>query len=116
MVFEKNPRLSANAQSIIDDKSNIIHVSIVSLWEIAIKVSLGKLNISLTTDELFERIVEEDFLMVNITSEHIRIVQTLPHHHRDPFDRMIIAQADIENYTIISVDDAFDAYHTPVLW
>lgn len=114
--FEKNPRISSKAQSIMDDKNNIVHVSIASLWEIAIKVSLGKLDISLTTDELLERIDEEDFLMVNILSEHLRIVQILPHHHRDPFDRMIIAQADVEKCTIISIDNAFDAYSTPVLW
>ncbi len=114
--FEKNPRISSKAQSIIDDKNNIVHVSIASLWEIAIKVSLGKLDISLTTDELFERIDEEDFLMVNILSEHLRIVQNLPHHHRDPFDRMIISQAYVEKCTIISIDNAFDAYSTPVLW
>ena len=114
--FEKNPRISSKAQSIIDDKNNIVHVSIASLWEIAIKVSLGKLDISLTTDELLERIDEEDFLMVNILSEHLRIIQSLPHHHRDPFDRMIIAQADAEKCTIISIDNAFDAYSTSVLW
>ena len=114
--FEKNPRISSKAQSIIDDKNNIVHVSIASLWEIAIKVSLGKLDISLTTDQLFERIDEEDFLMVNIQASHIRNVQNLPHHHRDPFDRMIIAQADAEKCTIISIDNAFDAYSTPILW
>lgn len=65
---------------------------------------------------MFERLDDMDLRVINIQASHIRIVQTLPHHHRDPFDRMIIAQADAEKCAIISIDNAFDAYSTPVLW
>ena len=113
---ENDTNLPVKLRNQIEDTENEIFISIASLWEIAIKVSLGKLDISLTTDQLFERIDEEDFLMVNIQASHIRNVQNLPHHHRDLFDRMIIAQADAEKCTIISIDNAFDAYQIPVLW
>ena len=114
--FEKNPLLSSNAESIIIDKNNMVYVSIVSLWEIAIKMSLGKLSLSLTTDKLFERIEAEDFILTALSSEHIRILQTLPLHHRDPFDRMLIAQAEAESCTIITQYKFFPLYQSPIMW
>lgn len=114
--FENDKQLPEKIRSVISDGNNIIYASIASIWEIAIKVGLGKLELTLTTDMIFEQIEKDDFILLAITNEPINIVQTLPHHHRDPFDRMIIAQAKAENCTVITRDAAFDAYDAPVLW
>lgn len=114
--FENDKQLPERIRSVITDGNNTIYASIASIWEIAIKVGLGKLELTLTTDAIFEQIEKDDFILLAITNEPINIVQTLPHHHRDPFDRMIIAQAQAADCTIISRDAAFDAYDVPVLW
>ena len=114
--FENNPSLSPEAKANILDKNNVIYVSIASFWEIAIKISLGKLNISFSTDELFEKIEDEDFILMAISSEHIKTIQTLTHHHRDPFDRILISQAKVESCTVITRDEAFTNYPITVLW
>ena len=114
--FENDKQLPEKIRSVISDGNNIIYASIASIWEIAIKIGLGKLELTLTTDMIFEQIEKDDFILLAITNEPINIIQTLPHHHRDPFDRMIIAQAQAENCTIISRDGAFEDYDVPVLW
>lgn len=114
--LEDDARLSISAKLAIENDQNEILATIASFWEMAIKVNLGKLTLKIPLDEMFERLDDMDLRVINIQASHIRIVQTLPHHHRDPFDRMIIAQADAEKCAIISIDNAFDAYSTPVLW
>ena len=114
--FEDNSELSFKAKSIIEDIDNEIFVSMASLWEIGIKVGLGKLIIPFDIDEIMARIRKESMNMITIDVNHVKGIQTLPHHHRDPFDRMIIAQAKAENCTVITRDAAFDAYDVPVLW
>lgn len=114
--FENDTQLPQRVESIIRDKNNLIYASIASIWEIAIKIGLGKLELTLTTDAIFERIEKDDFILLSITNEPINIIQTLPLHHRDPFDRMIIAQAKAENCTIITRDALFEAYDVPILW
>ncbi len=114
--LENDMQLSYKAKSIIEDEENEILATTVSLWEIAIKVSLKKLDLTLTTDEIYQKLYGIDIRVLGILPNHIRIVQTLPHHHRDPFDRMIIAQAKAENCTVITRDAAFEAYDVPILW
>jgi PIN domain nuclease of toxin-antitoxin system len=88
-------------------------VSVASLWEIAIKKALGKLE---APDQLPQRIEDLGFELLSITPEHAWHVRTLPHHHRDPFDRLLIAQAQVEQLSIVTADSDFDAYDVTVLW
>ena len=92
-------------------------VSLACLWEIAIKVSLNKLHLPKGYEELFPHSVSESGLsLVSIEPRHLAAVSKLPFHHRDPFDRLLIAQALVEGLTVVSGDSAFSAYGVPVLW
>jgi PIN domain nuclease of toxin-antitoxin system len=88
-------------------------VSIASLWEIAIKKALGKLD---APDDLPQRVEELGFELLGITVEHAWAVRRLPHHHRDPFDRLLIAQAQVEQLPIVTADDSFEPYDVTVVW
>jgi PIN domain nuclease of toxin-antitoxin system len=113
----KDPQLSARAEAAIDDLHNQQIVSIVSLWEIAIKHSLGRLPLILPLADFITRHVTlSKVQLLPITVAHILKVAELPHHHRDPFDRLLIAQALVENIPIVSVDDKFDPYGITRIW
>jgi PIN domain nuclease of toxin-antitoxin system len=114
--LEDDARLSVQAKSVIEDDQNEIIATIASFWEMAIKINLGKLVLKMSLDEMFEKLDDMGIRIITIQASHIHIIETLPLHHRDPFDRMIIAQADAEKCIIISIDEAFDAYQTAVLW
>ena len=108
-----NPRqLSTDAQSALGDPVNERFVSVAALWEIAIKVSAGKLSIPMAVDAA---VVHSAAIPLAITIDHVKRVQTLPFHHRDPFDRMMIAQAMEEGLTIVTRDRHFPAYGVPIL-
>jgi len=109
--------LSQSARSAIEDLNNNRYLSVASLWEIAIKVSIDKLTLSepfetLIPEQLAENIIE----LLDISFEHTALIASMPFHHRDPFDRLIAAQARIEQMTLVSVDDVFDAYGVTRLW
>ena len=89
-------------------------VSIASLWELAIKRGLGKLTANLMM--LRETLAEQKFGFLPITLDHAMEAGDLDHHHRDPFDRMLITQAKIEGMTIITHDRAFEPYGVPIVW
>jgi len=112
-----SPHLSRNARTLIEDVSNQPFLSVASLWEMAIKLSLGKLSLS----EPFEVLLPEQMRLnginlLGIEMEHTALVAKLPFHHRDPFDRLLIAQAMVERIPIVSADTAFDAYDVKRLW
>lgn len=88
-------------------------VSVASLWEIGIKTALDKLDVP---DDLPDRIQELGFELLDVTGEHAWYVRSLPHHHGDPFDRMLIAQAEVERLPIVTADPAFGAYNADVIW
>lgn len=88
-------------------------VSVASLWEIAIKSGLGKLQ---APDDLPERVEQLGFELLAVTPEHAWRVRSLPSHHRDPFDRLLIAQAQLERLPIVTADAAVDAYDVDVIW
>ena len=103
--------LSAYARSLIEDTANEKFVGIVSIWETAIKVSIGKISLSAPFDILFPHQLQiNGFELLPVKVEHISIVTTLPFHHRNPFDRLLVAQALEENMTLVSVDEIFDDY------
>jgi PIN domain nuclease of toxin-antitoxin system len=116
-----NTRLSIQARESIEDLDNERFLSIASLWEIAIKVNIGKMQLEGQGEQTFEAFVTEQLKrnainMLPITIEHLAAVAQLPRHHGDPFDRLIIAQAQTENFSIIGADVAFDAYDIIRLW
>ncbi len=112
-----NPNLSSNARSLIEDVTNDKFVSPASLWEIAIKFSLGRLPLSAPFDVLIpEQMSINGFELLPMEIEHIAAVATLPHHHRDPFDRLLAAQSLVEQMPVVGIDTAFDAYGVNRLW
>jgi PIN domain nuclease of toxin-antitoxin system len=110
---DASPLLSPQASAEIAAGENEILVSVASLWEITIKRSLGKLAFA----DDFETVMrEERFAVLGILFEHLRRLDTLPPLHRDPFDRLLIAQALTENVPILGSDRAFAAYGTMLIW
>ena len=110
-------RLSTTARELIDDPANDIEVSPATYWEIAIKISLGKYELPEPYDVFIEReIATNDFRILPIEPKHTAVLIILPYHHRDPFDRLLVAQAMAEDIPIVSVDLAFDAYPVTRLW
>jgi PIN domain nuclease of toxin-antitoxin system len=110
-------KLSETANSLFLNKQNLFYLSIASVWEIAIKVNLGKLNLEQPIENfILPQLQENDINLLGISFQHAVKVAELPHHHRDPFDRMLIAQSLVENLPILSRDKAFDAYNVQRLW
>jgi len=115
--FMGNPKLSTIARTLIEDENNEKLISVASIWEMGIKQSLGKLNVGLPIKDYIEQKLSLlDFNLLNINLDHIAVITTLPFHHRDPFDRLLIAQAMVEKLPILSVDSIFDAYPIQKLW
>lgn len=113
--LDNNRKLPETWKCSIEDRHNSIAVSIASLWEIAIKVSLGKLELldNLTTIENI--LHQQGITILPVRVPHLSNLLNLPFHHRDPFDRLIIAQAQAEQLTLISDDDMFTSYSVSLL-
>lgn len=115
--FRGDFRLSATARVLIENMDNEVLLSKASAWEMAIKQGVGKLDFGLPFKEiLVEKLNENRVEILDITLNHIEIIASLPMHHRDPFDRLIIAQGIVENIPIISADAIFDAYPIQRIW
>jgi len=106
-------RLSSVARTAMERPDAQLVVSTVSVWEIAIKRAIGKLR---APDDLVDRIEEAGGELLSITPRHAAATLALPLHHRDPFDRLLIAQARLERCAIVSGDGTFPAYDVPVVW
>ena len=102
-----DPRLGAKARGAISEGENEVAVSAATVWEIEIKKAAGKLR---TDADLWETVREGGFRELAITADHARDAATLPAHHRDPFDRMLVAQARREGLTLVTADPAIEAY------
>jgi PIN domain nuclease of toxin-antitoxin system len=109
-------KLSKKAKDLILNKTNVCFVSIVSLWEIAIKVNLKKLKIGMDFRDFPEYLIDNNFEILNLKFSHLNLLSELGNHHRDPFDRLIIAQAITEDMTVVSSDQHFQAYAVRVDW
>ena len=105
--LEDSPFLSAQARELVADPENAVFVSAVSLWEVWLKQSLGKLRLPVDFDE---RLAAESFESLPLLASHPRQVGLLPWHHRDPFDRMLVAQAQVEKLVLLTADEALTAY------
>ncbi len=114
---EGNPLLSAAARDAIEDDANQRFVSHATAWEIAIKLGLGKLKLAVPYEDLFPGVLSANgFLTLQPHFNHYRALLQLPLYHRDPFDRLILAQAKVEGMTLISCDLHMPAYGVRVLW
>lgn len=113
---ENNTKLSKNAKALIENISNCCFVSIASIWEISIKISIGKLSLAINIDELINEIKKQQFIFLPISYEHAAQVSKLKFHHRDPFDRLLISQSLIDNIPLLSADEMFDKYAIQRVW
>jgi len=111
-ALENNPTLSKQARNAIINGKNIVFVSAVSTWEISIKKSMGKLK---TPDNLQDEINLHRFTPLNINIEHSLLAGNLPFIHKDPFDRMLIAQAMIEKLTLVTRDKLIAQYSVDLI-
>jgi PIN domain nuclease of toxin-antitoxin system len=109
----EDPKLGTAARQTIADPGSIVHISAATVWELSIKAALGKLD--LDGADLVEEIEANDFVELPMTARHAATAATLPRHHEDPFDRMLIAQAQVEGLKIITRDLVFGAYGISVL-
>src|SRR2546423_1493050 len=107
-------RLKPDARAAIANPAAIVHVSAATIWEIAIKTKLGKVHPG--TKHIDEEIEANHFSQVEISARHAVTAGNLPLHHDDPFDRMLIAQAQLEDLTVITHDAAFRDYKIAILW
>lgn len=115
--IDDDPRLSEAAARHIGDPAARVLVSVVTAWEIAIKVSTGKLTLDRPLTQLWpESLSQNEFEVLDVRSEHVMALSPLPLHHRDPFDRLLIAQAISEQLQLVSADAAFDAYPVERIW
>lgn len=110
--FDGGEQLSETTRSTIGDTGNQALVSAATLWELSIKQSLGKLEVDV---DLRGHAVEQGFEELPVTGRHALAVRDLPHRHRDPFDRMLVAQAGLEGLTLVTADRRLSAYGVPVL-
>jgi PIN domain nuclease of toxin-antitoxin system len=108
--------LSSRAKELIQDENNTCWVSIASLWEMAIKYKLNRLDLRTDLKEVFEIIDNSGFVVLPILVDHILTSTTLEFHHRDPFDRLLIVQGIAENLIIVTKDEAFANYYVAVKW
>ncbi|MCF0039321.1 type II toxin-antitoxin system VapC family toxin [Dyadobacter fanqingshengii] len=109
-------RLPRRTRILLEDADNSCFISIATLWEIAIKNSLGRLELHAELKEIFAIIDKTGFELLPITASHILTNAILPHHHHDPFDRIIIAQSIEENLLVVTKDEKFVNYEASIAW
>ena len=116
-LVEGSPKLSAPSQSALADPANELFVSVASVWELAIKTGNKKLTLRDPLDVFVAKwtvIYQLDLLPIQ--ASHALAVVGLPDHHKDPFDRILIAQAEVEGMTLVSGDGKFAPYSVPIIW
>lgn len=110
-------RLSAKAKEAIADLENEVFLSVASLWEMAVKINIGKLKLPRPYEELIpEQLMQNEIRVLRAELSHLTQYIALPLHHRDPFDRLLVAQAQVEEMTVVSKDEAFESYDVDLLW
>lgn len=110
------PNLSNKVKEDIENIDNQIFVSIVSLWELAVKINIGKLNLNYSLKEIIQEVEQLGIEILEIKPTHLFHLLNLPLHHRDPFDRLLIAQAQAENLILLSKDENFPLYDVVINW
>lgn len=116
-ILTDDKKLSKTVKELFLSEENEIYISVASIWEIAIKVSIGRLNLSEPLKEFVQNHIKgNDIKILAVDAEDTYPIETLPFHHKDPFDRLIIAQSMTRNYPILSADVEFDAYPIKRIW
>ena len=112
-----DPRLSERARALMSDTDNDLWISMASVWELSIKVGLNKLRLKDSVVSMIRRLVaDEGFQLMTIQLTHFEALADLEHHHRDPFDRMLVAQARLEEHSIVTKDDMIGKYPVQTIW
>ncbi|MBI3962980.1 MAG: type II toxin-antitoxin system VapC family toxin [Deinococcus sp.] len=106
-------RLGQASRKAIADAKSLVHVSAVTVWELAIKASLGRIDLG--GADLANEIPANGFIELPIVAQHALVAGSLPRHHHDPFDRMLIAQAQVEGLQVVTHDKVFQKYGVPVM-
>lgn len=115
--IDGNPKLTSHVHQLIEELTNERLLSVASLWEMSIKNSLGKLKLPLPFTKLVaEQVYGNGIELLHITPEHLDVLRTLPFYHKDPFDRLIIAQSMSEDIPVLSREKAFDDYTIRRFW
>ncbi len=114
--LESDTRLSDTARKAIQQTDALLAVSIVSLWEMAIKVSTGKLTLAHSLADVFKRLATIEFELLHIHPDDLLLLSAMPFHHTDPFDRLLVAQSLRLNFSFISRDVALDSYGISRIW
>ncbi len=112
-AVDDNPNLSQEARAAIIDGNNLVFVSAATAWEISIKKAIGKLT--MPNGSYLEELKVHRFTLLDITTEHALAVENLPQHHKDPFDRLLIAQAQIEKFTLVTRDSRIKQYAVQII-
>lgn len=114
---QNSPQLSSSAIKILEDRNNLLFLSLVSVWEIQIKVQLGKLNLDISLAEIVKDQTKiNDVQILPMKLSHIWTLDTLLYYHKDPFDCLLISQAITENLIILGVDSVFASYPVEKIW
>ncbi len=103
-------RLPEEVTMLLEDRANQIYFSLVSIWEVAIKFALGRDDFDMPPDVLRNELLGFGFLELAVKAQHVIAVAKLPHHHRDPFDRLLVAQAETEGLTLMTTDKTLARY------
>lgn len=114
--LDGSERISGRARTHIEKNGNTSYISIASIWEMAIKLSLNKLQMTMPFETLKDYITDNGFQILPLRFDHALQVSRLPFHHRDPFDRIIIAQGMVEKMPLLSADHQFDHYAIERIW
>jgi len=110
-------RLNSRAQELLREPDNEIFFSSASAWEIVVKFALGKLELPLSPSKYIpDRVASLGHQSLPIRQDHVIRIEALPLHHRDPFDRILVAQAQVESLPLLTADGALTAYDVPILW
>lgn len=112
MIAASN-RLTPLAFEALSGGKHAVYLSVVSIWELEVKASLGKLPLP---HALWDDLDAGGVITLSLERRHALAVSSLPHHHRDPFDRMLVAQALTEGMTLVTADTTLSAYGVPILW
>jgi len=115
-LVEDSPKMPTAIKGIIMNPESQISISSISLWEIAIKMNIGKINLGLSLDSLIDKLRNCDFDFLQIKDEYLLGLSKLPLLHKDPFDRLLISTALLEEMTIITIDENIHKYNVPCIW
>jgi PIN domain nuclease of toxin-antitoxin system len=111
----RSPRLDQKTQELLADRKNDVYFSAISIFEIAVKQQLSKTDFNVEASTIRRLLVEKDYIELVVNGLHASFVGTMPLIHRDPFDRLLVAQANVEGMTLITADERIAQYPGPIL-